>query len=113
MSRNSDINLSRRQLLGYVALGSAALPLWHIPVAVAGDLPHLAADDPSAKALGYAEDAAKLTAKAEPTFKTGSHCANCQLYQAAQAKSGYAPCPLFPGKQVSQNGWCRSWTAKV
>lgn len=111
MPADSRVLLNRRQLLTYVALGSAALPLWGLAPAEAADLPHLTVDDPTAKAMGYVEDAAKA-AKIESTFKAGSHCANCQLFQAAQAKGGYAPCPLFPGKQVSQNGWCRSWVAK-
>lgn len=112
MSADSSFRLNRRQLLTYVALGGAALPLWGIAPAQAADLPHLAVDDATAKAMGYVEDAAKI-AKTETTFKTGSHCANCMLYQAAQAKGGYAPCAVFPGKQVNQNGWCRSWTAKA
>lgn len=112
MSADSSFRCSRRQLLTYVALGGAALPLWGISPAQAADPAHVAADDPTAKAMGYVEDAARI-AKTEPSFKAGSHCANCQLYQAAQAKGGYGPCAVFPGKQVNQNGWCRSWTAKA
>ncbi|MDE0852848.1 MAG: high-potential iron-sulfur protein [Nevskia sp.] len=113
MSSKPSFNLSRRQLLTYLAIGGVAAPLCSIGPALAADLPHVAADDPTAKALGYVEDATKINAKTEALYKAASHCANCQLFQAAQAKGGYAPCAVFPGKVVNQNGWCRSWTAKA
>lgn len=108
---NSSIN--RRSFLTRVVLGAAALPLLQMSPAHAADLPHLSPDDSAAKALAYTENAAKIDAKAEPTFKSASHCANCNFFQAAQAKGDYAPCTIFPGKSVNKNGWCRAWAAKA
>ena len=111
MSDRLDFHNGRRRFLGHMVL--AATPWLQVLCAEAAETPHLAADDASAKALGYTDDASKISAKAEPAFKAGSHCASCQLFQAAQAKGGYAPCAVFPGKLVSQNGWCRSSMAKA
>ena len=79
----------------------------------AQDLPALAADDPTAVALKYVEDATK----AERADKMGvagkdQTCANCQF---VQGKDGDArrPCALFPGKSVNAHGWCFSWTKKA
>ncbi len=70
-------------------------------------------DDPTAKSLGYVEDASKLDPAKEANFKKGSHCASCTLFKAAEAKNGYGPCAIFQGKLVSQNGWCRAYVAKA
>ncbi len=75
-------------------------------------MPHLAESDPAAKALGYVEDATKLDPAKETTYKKGSKCSGCALYQVAQAQGGYAPCAAFPGKAVNANGWCRAFAAK-
>lgn len=72
----------------------------------------LSVSDPTAQALGYVEDAAKIDAKKEAAFKAGTHCAGCALYQAAQASGGYAPCGAFGGKLVAAKGWCRAYAAK-
>jgi len=100
---------SRRRLLQRVSLGVALMPLAGIPlrVAIAADLPLVAADDPTAKALKYVPDASKAS-----DAKPGSHCANCSLYQGA-AGSAQGGCLLFPGKAVKATGWCSSWTAKA
>ena len=113
MSNSFEPSPGRRRFLSQIAIGIATLPLIRLASAQAADLPHLSPDDPAAKALAYTESAAKIDAKAEPLFKPASHCANCQFFQAAQASGGYAPCTLFPGKTVNQNGWCRAWAAKA
>lgn len=108
-----DIKMHRRQFLATVAAGAAVLPLSRLVVgdAQAADLPHVTMDDPTAKAVGYVEDAGKIDAKKETMFKAGSHCAVCALYSGAA--TGYGPCAIFPGKAVSAKGWCRSFTPKV
>jgi len=79
----------------------------------AQDLPAVAADDPTATALKYVEDATKAE-RADKMDVAGKdqHCANCQF---VQGKDGDArrPCALFPGKSVAANGWCMSWTKKA
>jgi hypothetical protein len=77
-------------------------------VARAADLPHVSPDDPTAKALGYVEDAA--TTK-DAKHKAGDVCSNCQFYSGGA--SGYGPCQLFPGKSVNAKGWCVSHSKKA
>ena len=103
------VDESRRRLLKRAGLGVALMPLAAIPVrvAIAADLPLVTADDPTAKALKYVNDASKA-ADAKP----GSKCANCSFYQGA-AGSAEGACALFPGKAVKAGGWCMSWTAKT
>jgi hypothetical protein len=99
---------SRRRLLQKLALGTVLVPVAaaSLRTATAADLPLVAADDPTAKALKYVTDASKAEGA-----KPGSKCANCTLYQGA-AGSAQGPCLLFPGKAVKSSGWCSSWTPK-
>src|SRR5688572_6774694 len=78
----------------------------------AAELPHVAPDDPTATALGYVEDAAKLDAQKAAQHKPGQTCANCQQF-TKQDGSDYGPCLIFPGKAVSQRGWCAAYVAKA
>jgi hypothetical protein len=99
---------SRRRLLKKVALGAVLLPIAAVRprTASAADLPLVAADDPTAKALKYVVDASRASGA-----KPGSKCGNCSLYQGA-AGSAQGGCLLFPGKAVKATGWCASWTPK-
>jgi hypothetical protein len=74
--------------------------------------PHLAESDPTAKALGYVEDASKVDKTKFPAFKPGAHCATCNFFQGKPADA-YAPCQIFPGKAVSSKGWCASHSPKA
>ena len=109
MSRDKDIE-SRRRFLK-VAAGTAAAAVvagGALPrFARAADLPHVSETDPTAKALGYVENASKTT---DSKHKAGDDCANCQFYSGGA--TGYGPCQLFPGKSVNAKGWCVSHTAK-
>jgi hypothetical protein len=100
---------SRRRLLRRLSLGVVLAPLAAetLSTAWAADLPLVATDDPTAKALKYTPDASKAT-----DAKPGSKCENCKLYQGA-AGSAQGGCLLFPGKAVKAAGWCSSWTAKT
>lgn len=101
------VDESRRRLLKKVALGTVLIPLAGATLkAAAADLPLLTADDPTAKALKYVNDASKAS-----DAKPGSKCANCSLYQGGTAAQG--GCLLFPGKAVKATGWCASWTART
>lgn len=77
----------------------------------AADLPHLSPDDPTAKALGYHEDASKVDAAKYPTHKPEMLCSNCNFYQSGSADFG--PCQLFAGKAVSAKGWCAGYAKKA
>ena len=56
--------------------------------------------DPAAVALAYKHDATKVDAKANPTYKAGNNCLNCQFYQG---KDAWGACPMVGGKLVAAN----------
>jgi hypothetical protein len=109
MSHEKDIESRRRFLKAAAGTAAAAVVIGGgLPrFARAADLPHVAESDPTAKALGYVEDASKTT---DAKHKAGDTCANCQFYTGGA--SGYGPCQLFPGKSVSAKGWCVSHAPK-
>ena len=108
MSGQEKIESRRRFLKLAAGTATAAMLVSGLPrVARADDLPHVSEADPTAKALGYVEDA---SATKDPKHKPGDNCVNCQFYSGAA--TGYGPCQLFPGKAVSAKGWCISHTAK-
>jgi len=76
------------------------------------ELPHVTEGDPTAKALGYTEDATKVDKTKFPSYKPGSTCAQCNFFQGT-AGAAYGPCQIFPGKSVNANGWCASFSAKA
>ena len=106
------VSTDRRRFLSRIALGAAALPFINLAPAQAADLPHLSPDDPTAKALGYTNDASKLDPKTETAFKPGSACAKCALY-TAPASGDWGACGAFAGKAVNKGGWCRAFAAKA
>jgi hypothetical protein len=75
-------------------------------------LPHLAESDPTAKALGYVEDASKVDKTKFPAYKPGAHCATCNFFQGKPSDE-YGPCQIFPGKAVAAKGWCASHSPKA
>jgi len=110
-------NSSRRGFLqilgaaGALALGAAQeREAW--AQGAAAELPHLSPADPTAKALGYVEDASKVDKTKFPTLKPGARCSNCNFYQGAAGKA-FGPCQLFPGKSVNAAGWCASHSPKA
>ena len=105
---------SRRRCLAQAVTASAAAPFaLHAAAdqaAPAGaKLPKLPLDNAQAKALAYTEDASKVK---HPTFKPGSHCANCNFYKGAKADA-YGPCQIFPQNTVAAKGWCSAWAKKA
>jgi hypothetical protein len=57
--------------------------------------------DPTAKALAYTEN----------SVVDGETCSNCVLFSAPSGDVGN--CAIFPGKQVTAAGYCKSWAAKA
>jgi anaerobic selenocysteine-containing dehydrogenase len=116
---------SRRSFLKFCSKTAAALPFAVLflnrNTAEAKTEVILTEDDPVAKALGYSKDATKVDTAKWPKRK-GSEgekqfCSNCMLLQGdAKEVSGqegkFVGCQLFPGKLVSEKGWCNSWAAK-
>jgi hypothetical protein len=80
--------------------------------APAGNLPHLDAGDPTAKALGYHQDASTVDAAKYPQHVAGQACRKCVQFQGAPGVS-WGPCNIFAGKQVNANGWCTAFAAKA
>jgi hypothetical protein len=103
------VSPDRRRFLSRLALGAAALPLLRMAPAQAADLPHLSPTDPTAKSLHYTDNASKIDPKVETTYKAGSQCSKCALFQSAQISGDYAPCGAFSGKAVNKGGWCMAF----
>jgi hypothetical protein len=117
--------LSRRQFgkkLFLAGGGIAALSLWHPTVNAQMKLPKptggdLSESDPTAQALGYYKDAAKVDLKkwpkkAAPEAKN-QNCSNCQLYVTYPGTPGKGACVLFANKWVEAKGWCNGYVAKA
>jgi hypothetical protein len=68
-------------------------------------------NDPTAKALAFVNDATKVDASANPTFKAGQKCSTCAQYQG-KASDPTAACNIFAGHSVPAGGWCKVWAAK-
>ncbi|HEY3785372.1 MAG TPA: high-potential iron-sulfur protein [Steroidobacteraceae bacterium] len=113
-SRNKPPGHSRRSVLTLmVAAGAAAFGLRPgLSSAQGKQLPHVTDSDPTAKALGYTEDASKVDKSKFPSYKPGAHCGNCNFFQG-KAGDAYGPCQIFPGKSVNANGWCASHSPKA
>jgi hypothetical protein len=108
MSKERDTESRRRFLKIAAGTTAAAVMVGSLPrFARAADLPPLTAADPTAKALGYVEDASKSD---NAKHKAGDNCANCTFYSGGA--TGRGPCQLFPGKSVNAKGWCVSHSPK-
>ncbi len=106
-------SVSRRDALKQVMLlMGAAATVRSVESAQAADLPHLDPTDPTAKALGYTNDAKSVDAKAFAMYKPGSLCSNCMQFQG-KAGDAWGPCSIFAGKQVAANGWCQVYVKKA
>lgn len=109
MSNEKNTESRRRFLKIAAGTTMAAVVIGGLPrYARAADLPAVTEDDPTAKALGYVEDASKTT---NAKHKAGDACANCQFYSGGA--TGRGPCQLFPGKSVNAKGWCVSHNPKA
>lgn len=106
---NHMTDTSRRSLLKKMAIGISLIPIVDLSIGqlFAADAPLVTADDPTAKALKYVDNASKAIGA-----KPGSKCANCMLYKGAGG-STQGPCQIFAGKQVKAAGWCSSWAAQI
>ena len=106
---------SRRSFIALAGVTGAAVLAGVRPglsLAQGGSPPHLSESDPTAKALGYVEDASKVDKTKFPAYKAGAHCATCNFFQGKPADA-YAPCQIFPGKAVAGKGWCASHSPKA
>jgi hypothetical protein len=53
------------------------------------------------------ESAAKVDAKANPTWRRGQSCATCALIEFGTGRA--RGCSAVPGKLVLATGWCKVW----
>ena len=106
--------MTRREALRN--LGLAAGTLLVARTASAADapaaLPHVAANDPTAIALAYHENAKSVDAKAFPNYKPEQKCSNC-LQSKGKDGDAWLGCNLFPGKLVNAGGWCKVYVKKA
>ena len=106
---------TRRQFVRLAARWIAGIPFISAGArAWSADLPILAEDDPVAKALGYARDAAKVDTSKYPKRAGAAGatqlCSNCLQYAAIG--DGTGTCTIFAGKRVAAGGWCSVWVMK-
>lgn len=108
--------VSRRRLilLGVAGIAGPSVLLSSPQVSAQGGnaLPHVDVADPTARALGYVDNAATVDKAKFPSFKSGAHCATCNFFQG-KATDAYGPCQIFPGKSVASAGWCASHSPKA
>lgn len=105
--------ISRRSLLKTGLIAGTLLPTVGLISgnADAATLPPLDPNDPTAKALGFTNDASKVDTKTHPTFKSGQRCGTCAQFQGKPG-DGRAACTIFAGKSVPEGGWCQVWAQK-
>ncbi len=101
--------LSRRR---FMILAASVASTTVLSTESRADAPLLAENDPTALALGYKADAAKVDKTKFPRFQAGQTCANCQLYQGKPG-SVTGPCPTYGGKLVYAKGWCNAYVKKA
>ena len=106
--------ISRRSIVKSGLIAGALLPAAGLlsRQAAAATLPPLDPNDPTAKALGFVNDATKVDTKTHPTFKATQKCGNCAQFQG-KAGDATAACTIFAGKSVPQGGWCQVWAQKT
>jgi hypothetical protein len=103
---------SRRRFLRLIATATVCAGASRTGILRAeGELPHLTDSNPAAASLGYTEDSSTVDARKFPKHTPEQRCANCKFFQAT-AGTHYAPCGLYPGSAVNENGWCAGFAAR-
>lgn len=98
----------RRRFIRLAVTGLAVTPLAGAllsQTAQAAPVP-VQESDPMASAVGYKADAAKATARKDPS----ESCSNCNLYSGKEGAAD-GPCALFQDNLVSAKGWCTAWAS--
>jgi len=105
--------ISRRAVVKGGLIAGACIPAMGLMAntAAAAGAPALDPNDPTAKALGFVMNAAKVDAAANPTYKPTQKCDTCAQYQG-KAGDASGPCTIFGGKSVPKGGWCKVWAQK-
>lgn len=105
--------ISRRTLIKGGLLAGACVPALGLLAseASAAGLTPLSPSDPTAVALGFVTNSAKVDAKKYPTHTAAQHCGTCAQFlgKPGQARGG---CNIFAGHTVPVGGWCSAWAQK-
>lgn len=101
---------SRRHFLHHVmVVGAGMAPALILSGTARAADEKVSESDPTAKSLGYVEDATRVDKARFPAYAAGQRCGTCSLFQG---KSGdaWGGCVLFGAKLVASGGWCSSYT---
>ncbi len=104
--------IPRRKFLQLSAVAAAGVIVAPGREAHAGEMPHLAEDDPMAKAMKYTHDASTVDPATRNNPAPEQNCANCALIQGNDGDA-WRPCSIFAGKTVAAAGWCSVWAPKA
>lgn len=101
--------MSTRRTFLKVAASTALIPLVNLPT-IAQAAEKVPADDPTAKALKYVEDATQAE-RADKMGVAGADqlCTNCRFYVESAGPDGWGSCALFQNRLVAGPGWCAGW----
>lgn len=102
----------RRDFLTYALASAVVIPALSRADARATDLTPLDPTDSTAQALGFVPDGSKLSANANPTFKSGQHCGVCVQYRG-KPSDATAGCSIYQGHSVPSGGWCRAFVQRA
>lgn len=110
--KQTGMSIRRREFLklGTLAVASVAIGIRAGTSAAQGA--HVDENDPTAKSLGYKNDATKADKAKFPKYAAGQECVNCQLFQGKPGDE-WGPCPIFGGKLVHAKGWCSAYVKKA
>ena len=105
---------SRRTFLK-AAASVALIPLVNLDMRVARAAEKVGADDATAIALKFVEDASKSTNRVDKmgVAAADQFCDNCQYYVTDSSNEGWGGCALFQNRLVPAKAWCMGWTAKM
>ncbi len=105
--------ITRRTLIKGGLIAGACIPALGLVAngASAAGLTPLSPTDPTAAALGFVTDTAKVDEAKYPTHKPSQHCGDCAQYlgKPGQPRGG---CNIFAGHTVPVKGWCSAWAQK-
>jgi High potential iron-sulfur protein len=106
-------NISRRAIIKGGLIAGTLVPAYELLAnsAFAAGLPPLDPGDPTAKALGYVADSAKVDDGANPTHKPAQKCGTCAQF-LGKPSDATAGCNIFAGHSVPAGGWCKVWAPK-
>jgi hypothetical protein len=108
---NSTGKLTRRTLLKTAVVATPlAMTMTGCATASREAEQSLRASDPVARALAYYPDTREVPADnpLAASHDASQKCSNC-VHSRGNAGSAGLECPMFPGRTVSEDGWCSIW----